>query len=89
MLVKAFPWIHGIHFDLPYVVAVGAKVDGVENIEGDMFECVPKAGTAFLMTWKGKERTLKEWKYVIGEAGFTRFNVEPIHAIQSVIEAYP
>ncbi|MBA0771748.1 hypothetical protein Gotri_007227, partial [Gossypium trilobum] len=47
--VAAFPWIHGIHFDLPYVVAVGAKVDGVENIGGDMFECVPKAGTAFLM----------------------------------------
>ncbi|KAG8474270.1 hypothetical protein CXB51_033958 [Gossypium anomalum] len=136
MLVKAFPWIHGIHFDLPYVVAVAAKVDGVENI-GDMFECVPKAGAAFLMvsnenfgsfgsapqyttkptilrteaipedkgerwwkkikreqldfvrlildmvmmahTNKGKERTLKEWKYVLGEAGFTRFNVEPIH----------
>ncbi|MBA0863014.1 hypothetical protein Goshw_015628, partial [Gossypium schwendimanii] len=28
MLGKAFPWIHGIHFDLPYVVAVAAKVDG-------------------------------------------------------------
>ncbi|KAA3460846.1 3'-hydroxy-N-methyl-(S)-coclaurine 4'-O-methyltransferase-like [Gossypium australe] len=120
MLVKAFPWIHGIHFDLPYVVAVAAKVDGVENIGGDMFEGVPKAGAAFLMkckeaipedkgerwrkkikreqldfvrlildmvmmahTNKGKERTLKEWKYVLGEAGFTRFNVEAIHATQS------
>ncbi|PPD72870.1 hypothetical protein GOBAR_DD30229 [Gossypium barbadense] len=49
MLGKAFPWIHGIHFDLPYVVAVAAKVDGVENIGGDMFECVPKTGAAFLM----------------------------------------
>ena len=40
-------------------------------------------------TNKGKERTLKEWSYVLEEAGFTRFNVKPIHAVQSVIEAYP
>ncbi|GAB4853112.1 hypothetical protein Ancab_017296 [Ancistrocladus abbreviatus] len=40
-------------------------------------------------TNKGKERTLQEWKYVINKAGFSRFNVIPIHAVQSVIEVYP
>ncbi|KAG4114297.1 hypothetical protein ERO13_D12G037100v2 [Gossypium hirsutum] len=146
MLVKAFPWMHGINFDLPHVVAVAPKVDGIEYVGGDMFECVPKADAAFFMwvlhdwddeeciqilkkcreaipqdkgkviivesvleedendklefvglmldmvmmahTNKGKERTLKEWKYVLGEAGFTRINVKPIHAVQSIIEAY-
>ncbi|KAB1997671.1 hypothetical protein ES319_D12G039300v1 [Gossypium barbadense] len=146
MLVKAFPWIHGIDFDLPRVVAVAPKVDGIEYVGGDMFECVPKADAAFFMwvlhdwgdeeciqilkkcreaipqdkgkviivesvleedendklefvglmldmvmmthTNKGKERTLKEWTYVLGQAGFTRIDVKPIHAVQSVIEAY-
>lgn len=37
----------------------------------------------------GKERTLKEWAYVLDEAGFSCHAVKSIHAIQSVIEAYP
>ncbi|XWS40241.1 hypothetical protein CRYUN_Cryun18bG0123400 [Craigia yunnanensis] len=147
MLVKAFPWIRGINFDLPHVVAVALKFDVIEIVGGDVFESVPKADAAFSMwvlhdwddeecikilkkcrevipqdkgkviivdavlaenkddklefvrlmidmvmmahTNKGKERTLKEWSYVLEEAGFTRFNVKPIHAVQSVIEAYP
>ncbi|KAE8655224.1 heterodimeric geranylgeranyl pyrophosphate synthase small subunit [Hibiscus syriacus] len=131
MLVKAFPWIHGINFDLPRVVAVAPKVDGIEHVGGDMFKCVPKADAAFLMkcreairhdhkgkviivqsvieedkddkfefvrmmldmvmmahTSNGKERTLKQWEYILGEAGFTRFNVKRVNAVQSVIEAY-
>ncbi|XVE67216.1 hypothetical protein DITRI_Ditri08aG0142400 [Diplodiscus trichospermus] len=147
MLVTAFPWIRGINFDLPHVVDVAPKFDGIENVGGDMFELVPKADAALfkwvLHDWddeecikilnkcresipqdkgkviivdvvleenkddklksirlmldmvmmahtiKGKERTLKEWSYVLEEAGFTRFNVKPINAVQSVIEAYP
>ncbi|OMO50227.1 O-methyltransferase, family 2 [Corchorus olitorius] len=147
ILVKAFPWIRAINFDLPHVVDVATKIDGIEYVGGDMFECIPKADAAFFMwvlhdwddeecirilkkcreaipkdkgkviiveavhdeakddkldfvmlmldmvmmahTNKGKERTFKEWKYVLGEAGFSRINVKPIHAVQSVIEAYP
>ncbi|XP_017614776.2 acetylserotonin O-methyltransferase-like [Gossypium arboreum] len=148
ILVKAFPWIRGINFDLPHVVAVAPKSDSIENVGGDMFMSIPNADAAFLMTvlhdWddeecvkilkkcreaipedkgkviiveavleedkevdevgvvglmldtammaitnKGKERTLKEWSYVLRQSGFTRFNVKPIRAVQSVIEAYP
>ncbi|KAK8577256.1 hypothetical protein V6N13_122247 [Hibiscus sabdariffa] len=39
-------------------------------------------------TSKGRERTLQQWEYVLGEAGFTRFNVKRIRAVQSVIEVY-
>ena len=49
MLVKAFPWVRGINFDLPHVVAVAPKFDGIENVGGDMFESVPKADAAFFM----------------------------------------
>ncbi|KAF5204927.1 Acetylserotonin o-methyltransferase, partial [Thalictrum thalictroides] len=48
MLVKAFPWIKGINFDLPHVVSVAPEINGVEHVCGDMFEAVPKAEAAFL-----------------------------------------
>ncbi|MBA0633523.1 hypothetical protein Godav_024516 [Gossypium davidsonii] len=148
LLVKAFPWIRGINFDLPHVVAVAAKSDSIENVGGDMFMSIPNVDAAFLMwvlhdwddeecikilkkcreaipeykgkviiveavleedkegdelgavglmldmmmmaiTNKGKERTLKEWSYVLRQSGFTRFNVKPTRTVQSVIEAYP
>lgn len=37
----------------------------------------------------GKERTLKEWEYVLNEAGFRRFTLRPIDALPSIIEAFP
>nr|WOX58881.1 6-O-methyltransferase 1 [Phyla nodiflora] len=40
-------------------------------------------------TEKGKERTLKEWEYVIKAAGFRSFTVKHIKEIVSVIEVYP
>nr|XP_011459712.1 PREDICTED: (RS)-norcoclaurine 6-O-methyltransferase-like [Fragaria vesca subsp. vesca] len=36
----------------------------------------------------GKERTLKEWGYVLQQAGFSRHTVTPISAVQSVIQAF-
>src|ERR1044072_777616 len=40
-------------------------------------------------TNSGKERTLKEWEYLINMAGFTKFKVQEINAVQSVILAFP
>ncbi|XP_059436188.1 flavonoid 7-O-methyltransferase 1A-like [Corylus avellana] len=37
----------------------------------------------------GKERTLKEWKFLLEKVGFTRYTVKSIHAVQSVIKAFP
>ncbi|XP_059651153.1 acetylserotonin O-methyltransferase-like [Cornus florida] len=146
-LVKAFPWIQGINFDLPRVVSAAPNRVGIEHVGGDMFDKVPKADAAILMwvlhdwgdeeciqilkkcreaipedkgkviiveavieegegdklkyvrlmldmvmmaqTKTGKERTLKEWAYILGEAGFSRYTVNRIQAVQSVIEAYP
>ncbi|KAH7518340.1 hypothetical protein FEM48_Zijuj09G0161100 [Ziziphus jujuba var. spinosa] len=40
-------------------------------------------------TSTGKERTWKEWEYVLGQVGFTRRTIRPIDAVQSIIEAFP
>ncbi|KAJ4967272.1 hypothetical protein NE237_019121 [Protea cynaroides] len=50
LLVKAFPWLRGINFDLPHVVSTALPCDRVEHIGGDMFKSVPKADAAFLMS---------------------------------------
>ncbi|KAK4491470.1 hypothetical protein RD792_002220 [Penstemon davidsonii] len=147
-LVKACPWIRGTNFDLPHVTSMAPNYVGIEHVGGDMFERVPKADAAFLMSvlhdWNdeecihilrncleaipkdtgkviiaeavieegekeneysdvrlaldmvmlahtetGKERTSKEWEYVVKAAGFSRFKVKLIEAIPAVIEAYP
>ncbi|KAI3447909.1 hypothetical protein Pfo_004574 [Paulownia fortunei] len=48
-LVKACPWIRGINFDLPHVVSAAPPCDGIEHVDGNMFEIIPKADAAFLM----------------------------------------
>ncbi|RVW96729.1 (RS)-norcoclaurine 6-O-methyltransferase [Vitis vinifera] len=151
-LVKACPWIRGINFDLPYVVATAPKCNSVEHVGGNMFDSVPKADAVFIMkvlhdwgdekcikilekcreaipedkgkviiveaviedgdpqgddqkvkdvklmidmvmmahTTTGKERTFKEWDYVLLNAGFSRYTIKPIrNIVQSIIEAYP
>lgn len=41
-------------------------------------------------TNKGKERSLKEWEYILGGAGFSGHTITPVSAIQySVIQAFP
>ncbi|KAK6138627.1 hypothetical protein DH2020_027631 [Rehmannia glutinosa] len=49
MLVKAFPWIRGINFDLPDVVSGAPLLQGVDHVGGNMFESVPKADAVMLM----------------------------------------
>ncbi|KAL2936500.1 hypothetical protein RDABS01_034076 [Bienertia sinuspersici] len=47
-IVKAFPHIKGINFDLPHVLAIAPKYDGVTHVEGDMFKAIPNADVAIL-----------------------------------------
>ncbi|KAL8479457.1 hypothetical protein ACS0TY_026375 [Phlomoides rotata] len=49
MLVKAFPWIRGMNFDLPHVVSEAPLLDGVEHVGGNMFEKIPQADAVMLM----------------------------------------
>ncbi|VYS64945.1 unnamed protein product [Arabidopsis thaliana] len=154
ILVKEFPWIKGFNFDLPHVIEVAQVLDGVENVEGDMFDSIP-ASDAVIIKWvlhdwgdkdcikilknckeavlpnigkvlivecvigekkntmiaeerddklehvrlqldmvmmvhtsTGKERTLKEWDFVLTEAGFARYEVRDFDDVQSLIIAY-
>ncbi|CAH8386110.1 unnamed protein product [Eruca vesicaria subsp. sativa] len=151
ILVKEFPWIKGINFDLPHVIEGAQILDGVENVGGNMFDSVPKCDAVFIKwvlhdwgdkdcikilknckeanigkifivesvikekkntkmmeerdkkleevrlildvammthTTTGKERTLKEWDFVINEAGFARYEVRDIDDFHCVIIAY-
>ncbi|XP_059436730.1 flavonoid 6-O-methyltransferase 4-like [Corylus avellana] len=68
-------------------------VEAVIEAEGKMDE-LSDARLALDMammahTNAGKERTLKECKFLLEKAGFTRYTVKSIHAVQSVIEAFP
>lgn len=49
MLTNAFPWIRGICYDLPEVVAKASPLHGVEFVAGSMFDSVPKADVVMLM----------------------------------------
>ncbi|XP_015881373.2 desmethylxanthohumol 6'-O-methyltransferase-like [Ziziphus jujuba] len=46
-IVKAFPHIKGINFDLPRVIALAPTYEGVTNVPGDMFDSIP-SGDALL-----------------------------------------
>ena len=47
-IVKSYPHIKGINFDLPHVVATAPIYDGITHIGGDMFEAVPNADAVFM-----------------------------------------
>lgn len=49
MLVKAWPSIRGINYDLGHVVSEAPAYTGVKHVSGDMFHRIPKADAAFLM----------------------------------------
>ncbi|KAJ0112583.1 hypothetical protein Patl1_02212 [Pistacia atlantica] len=49
-IVKSYPHIKGINFDLPHVIANATVYDGVSHIAGDMFNAIPKAD-AILLKW--------------------------------------
>ncbi|KAJ1406075.1 Winged helix-like DNA-binding domain superfamily [Sesbania bispinosa] len=60
----------------------GGKHDKLNDI-GLLLDMVMMAHTNL-----GKERTLKEWDYVIKMAGFSAYTVKAINAVQSVILAF-
>ncbi|CAL1372895.1 unnamed protein product [Linum trigynum] len=73
LFVESCPWIHGINFDLPHVVAVAPESKGVTHVGGDMFQSVPKADVAFLMQvlhdWNDEDciKILKNCREAISE----------------------
>lgn len=47
-IVKSFPHIEGINYDLPHVVSTAPSYEGVTHVGGDMFESIPKADAVFM-----------------------------------------
>ncbi|XP_031261165.1 (R,S)-reticuline 7-O-methyltransferase-like [Pistacia vera] len=47
-IVKSYPHIRGINFDLPHVVSTAPKFDGISHVDGDMFQAIPKADAAIM-----------------------------------------
>ncbi|WCJ18045.1 O-methyltransferase family protein [Euphorbia peplus] len=149
LIVEAFPWMNGINFDLPHVISVAPQFHGVRHVGGDMFQSVPHADAASLMSvlhdWNdeecieilkkckeaiqkekgkviivdaviseenrkddkletarlmmdmvmmahtntGKERTSKQWDFVIQKAGFSFHSITHISSLQSIIQCFP
>lgn len=78
---EAIPKENGRVIIVEAVIEEG-KNEGLKDV-GLMLDMVMMAHTNF-----GKERTLKEWDYVIKMAGFSAYTVKTIHAVQSVILAF-
>ncbi|PIN04439.1 Hydroxyindole-O-methyltransferase [Handroanthus impetiginosus] len=80
MLIKAFPWIKGISFDLPVIVAKAPPVDGVQFVRGSMLETIPKADAIMLMWilhhWSDEAciNILKKCKAVPADTGKAMFS---------------
>ncbi|CAM6086953.1 unnamed protein product [Calypogeia fissa] len=49
-IVAHNPHIHGINFDLPFVIATAPAVNGVKHVAGSFFESVP-SGDAMFRKW--------------------------------------
>ncbi|KAK1411029.1 hypothetical protein QVD17_37573 [Tagetes erecta] len=48
MIISKHPTIHGINFDLPYVIQHAPLYAGIEHVEGDMFQNLPHGDGIFL-----------------------------------------
>lgn len=47
-IVKSYPHIKGINFDLPHVISTAPMFDGISHVEGDMFQAIPKADAVIM-----------------------------------------
>lgn len=79
---EAIPKENGKVIIVEAVIEEGEKNKNKYKDVGLMLDMVMMAHTNF-----GKERTMKEWEYVIKMAGFNSFNVKSINAVQCVIVA--
>ncbi|XVF60491.1 hypothetical protein PTKIN_Ptkin08bG0051500 [Pterospermum kingtungense] len=72
-IVKSYPHIKAINYDLPHVIKTAPLHDGVSHLGGDMFESIPNADAAFLKwilhDWSDKDciRILKNCRKAIPE----------------------
>lgn len=67
------------------LVEVILKADGADPFDDTRFYF----DLLMLAHTNGRERTEKEWKNILEEAGFPRYRVIALPAITSIIEAYP
>eukprot|EP01018_Ginkgo_biloba_P025350 Gb_07385 [translate_table: standard] len=74
-IVRAYPHIKAISYDLPHVVATAPSRPGVEYVGGDMFAGVPSADAVFLKwimhDWNDEDciRILNQCRNAIPETG--------------------
>ncbi|GLJ19159.1 hypothetical protein SUGI_0344110 [Cryptomeria japonica] len=47
-IIKEYPHIHGINFDLPHVIKTAPPIHGVEHMGGNMFDQIPCADGLFM-----------------------------------------
>ncbi|KAK7250811.1 hypothetical protein RIF29_33511 [Crotalaria pallida] len=81
---EAIPRENGRVIIVETVIEEGGEKDGLKNVRL-MLDMVMMAHTNL-----GKERTQKEWDYVIKSAGFSTYTVKAIHnTVNSVIMAFP
>lgn len=67
------------------MIIIEAVIEGTDKSDvGLMFDLLMMAYTN-----KGKERTHEEWAYLIHAAGYSRYSITPIQAIQSIIQCFP
>ncbi|KAG0486594.1 hypothetical protein HPP92_008689 [Vanilla planifolia] len=60
-----------------------------DELKDDEMHHARLASDILMMAYGGKERTEKEWRNLLLQAGFTRCNITRIMALQHVIEARP
>ncbi|XVF60488.1 hypothetical protein PTKIN_Ptkin08bG0051200 [Pterospermum kingtungense] len=72
-IVKSYPHIKAVNYDLPHVIATAPPHNGVSHLGGDMFESIPKADAVFmkwlLHNWSDEDciRILKNCRKAIPE----------------------
>jgi len=74
-IVRAYPSIKGINYDLPHVVSTAPQLPGVDHVGGDIFTTIP-SGDAIFMKWIMHDwddedciKILKNCKKAIPETG--------------------